>query len=384
MDQSWNIPWREDTLRYDYNTDSWVPVSYSGSHLERNFDHRSALVKNQFQNGWRPPSPYSREIDQGDSNVIRLSAKTMDLSRGVYHNVAGGADCNGYWYVPTPPVPVYLEDAAITKCLLNVKGMDENLAENIGTRKMTADLVVDSCKRLAGMVLHARRTALHISDPFKLWLTWKYGWQPLLGDVHSAVTKLMDEEGQPRKITVKAGGRERFYSYDAGIDSPMGTGPAFKVDRVVRGIHSSNVRLDYVENQHPALRTLCQEGLTNPLALAWELVPFSFVVDWFLPVGNFFNCLDATLGWDFLGGSCSSVTRMNYKVTNPRLSPDNTPGAWSGSCSATGKATRVKFTRKVYSSSPLPHRPYFNGKTSSTHVANGIALLGAAFTQHIR
>jgi hypothetical protein len=28
-------------------------------------------------------------------------------------------------------------------------------------------------------------------------------------------------------------------------------------------------------------------GLVNPLEIAWEVVPYSFVVDWFLPVGSY-------------------------------------------------------------------------------------------------
>lgn len=45
-----------------------------------------------------------------------------------------------------------------------------------------------------------------------------------------------------------------------------------------------------VELHHPAVQEirgwLSSVGLTNPLAVVWELIPFSFVIDWFLPIGE--------------------------------------------------------------------------------------------------
>jgi hypothetical protein len=40
----------------------------------------------------------------------------------------------------------------------------------------------------------------------------------------------------------------------------------------------------------------------NVWQLAWELIPLSFVVDWFLPVGKYLDSLNATKGITFLDG----------------------------------------------------------------------------------
>jgi hypothetical protein len=40
---------------------------------------------------------------------------------------------------------------------------------------------------------------------------------------------------------------------------------------------------------NPNLYLASQLGFVNPAAIAWELVPFSFVVDWFVNVGEFLN-----------------------------------------------------------------------------------------------
>lgn len=69
----------------------------------------------------------------------------------------------------------------------------------------------------------------------------------------------------------------------------------------------------FVEN--PNLHRATTLGLTNPAAIAWELVPFSFVVDWFIPIGNFLN------SWtDFLGLRFEDSYNTRYvKVENLRL-----------------------------------------------------------------
>jgi hypothetical protein len=41
-------------------------------------------------------------------------------------------------------------------------------------------------------------------------------------------------------------------------------------------------------------------GVVNPLSIAWEVIPFSFVVDWFIPVGQVLEACTATMGLSFV------------------------------------------------------------------------------------
>lgn len=51
---------------------------------------------------------------------------------------------------------------------------------------------------------------------------------------------------------------------------------------MVKVQHIADVRVT-----NPNLLLASRLGLTNPASIAWELVPFSFVVDWFGTVGEF-------------------------------------------------------------------------------------------------
>jgi hypothetical protein len=45
-----------------------------------------------------------------------------------------------------------------------------------------------------------------------------------------------------------------------------------------------------------------QLGLTNPASMAWAALPYSFVVDWLLPVGTMLGALSAPVGLKFQTG----------------------------------------------------------------------------------
>lgn len=141
--------------------------------------------------------------------------------------------------------------------------------------------------------------------------------------------------------------------------------------------HRAQIRLDFAHTS-PSLSTAQQLGLTNPAQLAWELVPFSFVVDWFIPVGDFFAQLDATLGWSYRGGTYSEKSVRTQSVEFSRMEGYN-PG-FKGYCTTSGKSRQMSFARTVYGTEPMaviPAPKRWDQAFSAVHVANAIALFGS-------
>jgi hypothetical protein len=104
-------------------------------------------------------------------------------------------------------------------------------------------------------------------------------------------------------------------------------------------------------------------------------VPFSFVVDWMLPIGDWLGTLDATAGLEFVSGSCSLLTRNTRRVIPLGLSP---PKDGYNSLKG-GRGKFVRLTRTVYGSPPFASFPSMKNPASLGHMANGLSLLAQAF-----
>ena len=221
---------------------------------------------------------------------------------------------------PDGPGPSNLEDLAVNQALQNLSNNKAGHGENLAQRRQMDELAGDTMQRIAGGVNHFKdkrpRDWLKVKKltsfgPKRLgaipnaWLELCYGWQPLLADVKGTfdVLKARDKDADTDRVTVKG---FRHDVTDVVITSNVSiAGAANPLCRVqYRGNVGVFVRLDYCM-VNPALHEIQQLGLVNPVELAWNLIPYSFVVDWFLPVGNYLQAWTADLGYQFLGGSIS-------------------------------------------------------------------------------
>jgi hypothetical protein len=122
-------------------------------------------------------------------------------------------------------------------------------------------------------------------------------------------------------------------------------------------------------------------GFTNPLVVAWEVVPWSFVVDWFIPVGRYLEQLSATHGWTFYDGCRSDLVKTSttggYSSTRTRLIGGDLE-VDARELSGTGSVYDT-FGRTVLSNFPIPDIPQFKSPVTMGHALNSIALLGQVF-----
>jgi hypothetical protein len=64
-------------------------------------------------------------------------------------------------------------------------------------------------------------------------------------------------------------------------------------------------------------------GLKDPLSVAWELLPYSFVADWFIPIGDFLQArgLSQALTGSFVSSTKEVAYGYNLHVTEPDPQP---------------------------------------------------------------
>jgi hypothetical protein len=120
-----------------------------------------------------------------------------------------------------------------------------------------------------------------------------------------------------------------------------------------------------------------QMGVLDPLSVAWEVLPFSFVADWFIPIGTYLENLNQI---PFLKGRFMVTA---YRRTEGPFSPreDTSLNCVSQLSLPQGdRFLRIGLTRTV-STSLNPPLPKFDlgGAASVKRVLNAISLAQLAF-----
>lgn len=216
------------------------------------------------------------------------------------------------------------------------------------------------------------------------WLALQYGWKPLLSDLkgfaeqlastHLGQVKVSARTFDIRGLTDTLTTPGTFGSSSPYIES---TWDSIRKRTSILKIGYKAKFLGYLNPK----AYLARLGLTNPIDLAWELLPLSFVVDWLLPIGSFTNNLDSTHGLVFMGGTKSIIKeyKLDYSATTIPLSMMPT-APWPIQGYRNGSQRKIEIERKVLTDFPYPALPSFKDPFSTTHDANGLALMKVLFT----
>lgn len=350
--------------------------------------------------GWIPPTSYSlrRRVyrrHEGHIDFTRFNPNGSVNQHDRYVGVVGGGarGCNSLnafndTYM-TRGVPSSWIDQCITEARLKMKRSDVNLAVAFAERNKTARMVTKTslqCVRAlrllrrgnfwgAGRELGIRPGRPRGISVTERWLELQYGWKPLLQDVYGSVDALARRRGEDWIVTAKAAKSERIHSYfkgsSSGLDPNHGYGHAL-------GTRGCFVRIDAIPT-NDLLQVMSSFGITNPALLAWELTPYSFVVDWLLPVGDYLESLDAMLGY---GPAWTSVSTLEKVDWFHELGRSEIPGTYPIVIDRKGVATQqvVNVTRQAYNNVPLAQAPRIKNPASLGHMANALSLLAQVFS----
>lgn len=309
----------------------------------------------------------------------------------------------------------YFADIAISsrvasldrKCVIDlrneIKSQSINAAQAVAERKQTARTVTDAAEKIAKAMTRVRRGDLRgaadalgvkvskrairrnkrISNQTDAiadgWLGLNYGWQPLLNDVYGAAEALAKSQNNVEFFRMSRGTGAN-YSKTEVVTQPNDS--AYNGDR--KTAYSVNTRWQkrytvYYRKASPPVASLASLGITNPALLAWELLPYSFVFDWFLPVGNWLSSLDATLGLEFLNGHSTVFTQYDSSYNSYLFRQTKAEPRHVLTSSSSGSYQKITCTRAVLSSFPSVPFPPFKNPISGSHIASAMALLRQSF-----
>lgn len=263
-------------------------------------------------------------------------------------------------------------DPLMSSVLSKIKDQKVNIAVMIPELGKTTDLfwdlsrtVYEGYRRLRrgefirGAIWDRRRTSGKQSKWLaKRWLEFSYGIQPTMSDIWGLSQELQKKHtGNFKKVR-----------------SRQSQGATFRIPdqssfRNITVSHEISVMMVARYRETATLHSLSSYGITNPLAVAWELIPYSFVLDWAIGVGDYLNNLDALVGIE----ECL-VRSGSRQITT--VSGSSVPWGFTGDNGSFGQSTstRTVLTRNSVTAPYYPV-PQIDMKLTKSRAANALALL---------
>lgn len=140
------------------------------------------------------------------------------------------------------------------------------------------------------------RTFGSLSD---IWLELNFGWAPLLKDARTALKVTAN-----RVPPFKSEGRGKYTNSEK-----QGSGHDYTITTAM----SKAKVIGYVSVSNPNASTYSQLGLDSNAAAAWDTVPWSFVVDWFIPVSKYLQTLAPLSGVTIKDASSSVRSQVEIE-----------------------------------------------------------------------
>jgi hypothetical protein len=283
---------------------------------------------------------------------------------------------------PDPPAEALYDSAYAdrdlrVRALARAKSPDLDLLTTLAELRKTAELFDMAAVRLAQyqekLAHRARRKAglkrlKNAAEVFSsLWLESRYGWRLVYYDIQSLCRAVANHGALRSRGFAEARG-----TYHGTATSTLSTGGnnlywELKYPVTVEWIERRGVLFE-INLSTPNV------GF-SPIMTGWEIIPWSFVVDWFINVGETLQAFSPRVGFDSPQAWKSRTLITQYGPPTVDL----TIRSGSSYTSASASGNDIQGFVRNYSRSPdsaiEPQLPHVNVDLSPGKVVDGLALL---------
>jgi len=380
---------REDRAfgyRYRYpwwSPGDWITANGTGSYLTGNRSRVYHYVSIPDSSGWREPNPYVRAIELCDPGSLSVNYKSNGWEGPAGENTREFSNLGFDWgslsedtrlgpFWNSPSQTAY--NMALTKCLNDLgKGKASiglALAESHKTFKELAHLVKDifriykAFKSLDGKLLYdivnsGRSLPKGVANRY---LQYQYGVKPLMRDIKEIYDFLPTVVSKHLLIRAEGKGNESWSSSN---------NVGFKAEST----EYTKVVM-YASVYNVGLLNLSRAGLLDIAGIAWELVPYSFLIDWLLPVGQVLSAYSSTTGLLFHSGTATRtvVSKAEQELRSGPITPSYFEYVDSPTSVRNASVKAIKTSRRVMTGFENPSI-YVKSPFSMAHIANAAALI---------
>lgn len=312
-----------------------------------------------------------------DKTRVTNAGKNKVIRNGSHYMVGG--------HIPPRPSG-YIDDNALYNKALGrlhekIRNSDLNLAIALFEAKSTKRMLDNTVKTLRKVRRLAKRSytkAIKTNrTPSSVWLEARYGWMPLISDLHGLLTHefvrdwLVPLSGGASQELVETSTREsNFYESIRVASTATAT---------LKRAHKFGC---LARVQSPAADLIGQLSTYNPALIAWELMPYSFVVDWFYDIGSYLELRAGAANYPhirlFRAYHTTSEVLEVEGVVRDIYCTDNYATDWN----VDGKYQygTLSIGRELTGDGlPMPRPPSFTYDLELRNIVDGIALLKQIF-----
>jgi hypothetical protein len=314
-------------------------------------------------------------------NPFHVSTVTTTRTPGVgtsFHLMIGGcyrSKTEGpYWMVVEPEVSVPEPDetlvtAAANAAIAKVKSSVFDTLTYAAELRKTASMVANNWDRINDFAMRAARRARNFRRNPKdvirafsgYWLEYRYGWRPAYNETLDAI-KALESTIQGHDILDGKSMLTESLS-DSGTRTEVSASGTATITTTITGSRKY-CGMAYARVLSPDLSRF---GL-DPFITAYELIPYSFMVDRFIDIGTWLQAVSPFSGAKLLGSAVGVRDSYTMETTWNKIYS----GAYSGSLNG------IKTTVEVESYDRFPHGsdlPGWNPRITLATVVDIVALV---------
>lgn len=264
--------------------------------------------------------------------------------------------------------------------------------EDLGEWKQTRDAIkrpLPQVRQLMETALNNHTNALKRPNPRAIvsgladtWLEWVYGWKPLANSLADAFVGIQNRDNFVHYYPFQASGNadsngitleEQQTNSNTGVN--------------VRGYSRDNAKVRYqgiwesrVDIPKKKVNDILGLNTQNIIPTIWNLIPYSFLIDYFTNVGDFMNI--TAVPWSGVRWCCKTVrTECLTSLSTSMIPVTVLPGTFAKILAATStpgslEVRDTRFTRTSVTSLPIP-KFEVNFSISNGRAMNVVALLAS-------
>lgn len=290
-----------------------------------------------------------------------------------------GSPFGTFRHGPSVNVPTWMTDKVVQDAVIELHEFRANILEDLGQARQTLGTLWGILRSIVDLYLIAmrgdkralRRLAKRYGSNIpqrlsNIWLMYFYGVKPLISTMEA-----VSQSYQPIKKTRKVVKTQKISLDPAGA---IGQGPpAWTVSSSGTAEAGARCGLTVKVNLDSDVRYFRTLGLSgnsinDALVTAWALVPYSFVVDWILPVERFLRTRSWGSGLDYQSGYIDR--KIEATTTHTLLTPVTASGQ-----RASASVRVLFFERQAYNTFVPLSGLSIKLSLTSTQAFNALALI---------